>query len=189
MSKGPPTLRLDRLLANLGYGSRREVQRLVVLGPGVARWRRAGRQRPAHRRHAGFVGAHDGRRRAARSAARPGADAAQAGRRDLLAQGTGTAGLLAAAGALAAARAGDLDRRPARQGYLGPVAADRRRRAAAQDHFAAQPRHQALRRHARPAAARRRGKNLRLRRIDAGKRRQSRCCRRRWKSFRRRALT
>ena len=32
MSKGPPTLRLDRLLANLGYGSRREVQRLVVLG-------------------------------------------------------------------------------------------------------------------------------------------------------------
>jgi 16S rRNA pseudouridine516 synthase len=32
VSKGPPTLRLDRLLANLGYGSRREVQRLVVLG-------------------------------------------------------------------------------------------------------------------------------------------------------------
>ena len=32
MSKGPLTLRLDRLLANLGYGSRREVQRLVVLG-------------------------------------------------------------------------------------------------------------------------------------------------------------
>ena len=32
MSKGPATLRLDRLLANLGYGSRREVQRLVVMG-------------------------------------------------------------------------------------------------------------------------------------------------------------
>jgi 16S rRNA pseudouridine516 synthase len=32
VSKGPPTLRLDRLLANLGYGSRREVQRLVALG-------------------------------------------------------------------------------------------------------------------------------------------------------------
>ncbi len=32
MSKGPLTLRLDRLLANLGYGSRREVQRLVVMG-------------------------------------------------------------------------------------------------------------------------------------------------------------
>lgn len=32
MSKGPPTLRLDRLLANLGYGSRREVQRLVWSG-------------------------------------------------------------------------------------------------------------------------------------------------------------
>ena len=32
MSKGPPTLRLDRLLANLGYGSRREVQRLVWAG-------------------------------------------------------------------------------------------------------------------------------------------------------------
>jgi 16S rRNA pseudouridine516 synthase len=32
VSKGPPALRLDRLLANLGYGSRREVQRLVVLG-------------------------------------------------------------------------------------------------------------------------------------------------------------
>ncbi len=32
MSKSPPTLRLDRLLANLGYGSRREVQRLVVMG-------------------------------------------------------------------------------------------------------------------------------------------------------------
>ncbi len=32
MSKGPPTLRLDRLLANLGYGSRREVQRLVWNG-------------------------------------------------------------------------------------------------------------------------------------------------------------
>jgi 16S rRNA pseudouridine516 synthase len=31
VSKGPPTLRLDRLLANLGYGSRREVQRLVVM--------------------------------------------------------------------------------------------------------------------------------------------------------------
>ena len=32
MSKGPPALRLDRLLANLGYGSRREVQRLVWAG-------------------------------------------------------------------------------------------------------------------------------------------------------------
>lgn len=32
MSKGPPTLRLDRLLANLGYGSRREVQRLAWMG-------------------------------------------------------------------------------------------------------------------------------------------------------------
>jgi len=32
VSKGPATLRLDRLLANLGYGSRREVQRLVVMG-------------------------------------------------------------------------------------------------------------------------------------------------------------
>lgn len=32
MSKGPVTLRLDRLLANLGYGSRREVQRLVWAG-------------------------------------------------------------------------------------------------------------------------------------------------------------
>jgi len=32
VSKGPQTLRLDRLLANLGYGSRREVQRLVVMG-------------------------------------------------------------------------------------------------------------------------------------------------------------
>jgi 16S rRNA pseudouridine516 synthase len=29
MSKGAPTLRLDRLLANLGYGSRREVERIV----------------------------------------------------------------------------------------------------------------------------------------------------------------
>lgn len=29
MSKGPPTLRLDRLLANLGYGTRREVERMV----------------------------------------------------------------------------------------------------------------------------------------------------------------
>jgi 16S rRNA pseudouridine516 synthase len=32
VSKGPLTLRLDRLLANLGYGSRREVQRLVWAG-------------------------------------------------------------------------------------------------------------------------------------------------------------
>ena len=32
MSKGPPTLRLDRLLANLGYGSRREVQQLIWAG-------------------------------------------------------------------------------------------------------------------------------------------------------------
>jgi 16S rRNA pseudouridine516 synthase len=32
MSKGPPTLRLDRLLANLGYGTRREVERLVWAG-------------------------------------------------------------------------------------------------------------------------------------------------------------
>src|SRR3569833_2539131 len=29
MSKGPPTLRLDRLLSNLGYGTRREVERMV----------------------------------------------------------------------------------------------------------------------------------------------------------------
>jgi 16S rRNA pseudouridine516 synthase len=29
MSKSPPTLRLDRLLSNLGYGSRREVERMV----------------------------------------------------------------------------------------------------------------------------------------------------------------
>ncbi|MDP1630943.1 MAG: pseudouridine synthase [Caulobacter sp.] len=32
MSKGPPTLRLDRLLANLGYGSRREIQALAKNG-------------------------------------------------------------------------------------------------------------------------------------------------------------
>jgi 16S rRNA pseudouridine516 synthase len=32
VSKGPPSLRLDRLLANLGYGSRREVQRIVRAG-------------------------------------------------------------------------------------------------------------------------------------------------------------
>ena len=32
MSKAVPTLRLDRLLANLGYGTRREVQRLVSAG-------------------------------------------------------------------------------------------------------------------------------------------------------------
>jgi 16S rRNA pseudouridine516 synthase len=32
MSKGATTLRLDRLLANLGYGSRREVQQLVYAG-------------------------------------------------------------------------------------------------------------------------------------------------------------
>lgn len=32
MSKGPPHLRLDRLLANLGYGSRRQVQQLVWAG-------------------------------------------------------------------------------------------------------------------------------------------------------------
>jgi 16S rRNA pseudouridine516 synthase len=32
VSKRAPTLRLDRLLANLGYGSRREVQQLVDLG-------------------------------------------------------------------------------------------------------------------------------------------------------------
>jgi 16S rRNA pseudouridine516 synthase len=32
MSKGSTTLRLDRLLANLGYGSRREVQQLVNAG-------------------------------------------------------------------------------------------------------------------------------------------------------------
>ena len=49
MSK-PPTLRLDRLLANLGYGSRREVQqlvrcRLVTLDGDAGR-----RRRPAHRR-------------------------------------------------------------------------------------------------------------------------------------------
>jgi 16S rRNA pseudouridine516 synthase len=32
MNKGPTTLRLDRLLANLGYGSRREVQDMVHSG-------------------------------------------------------------------------------------------------------------------------------------------------------------
>jgi len=32
VSKGPPHLRLDRLLANLGYGSRRQVQQLVWAG-------------------------------------------------------------------------------------------------------------------------------------------------------------
>ena len=32
MSKGPPALRLDRLLANLGYGTRREVERIVWAG-------------------------------------------------------------------------------------------------------------------------------------------------------------
>jgi 16S rRNA pseudouridine516 synthase len=32
VSKGPATLRLDRLLANLGYGSRREVQQLIWAG-------------------------------------------------------------------------------------------------------------------------------------------------------------
>ncbi|MFZ0845548.1 MAG: pseudouridine synthase [Pseudolabrys sp.] len=32
MSKGQPNLRLDRLLANLGYGSRRQVQQLVWAG-------------------------------------------------------------------------------------------------------------------------------------------------------------
>ncbi|MBF9235160.1 pseudouridine synthase [Microvirga alba] len=32
MSKAPTTLRLDRLLANLGYGSRREIQQMVRAG-------------------------------------------------------------------------------------------------------------------------------------------------------------
>jgi 16S rRNA pseudouridine516 synthase len=32
VSKGPPQLRLDRLLSNLGYGSRREVQQLIWAG-------------------------------------------------------------------------------------------------------------------------------------------------------------
>ena len=32
MSRAAPTLRLDRLLANLGYGSRREVQQMVAAG-------------------------------------------------------------------------------------------------------------------------------------------------------------
>ncbi len=32
MSKKPAQLRLDRLLANLGYGSRREVQQLIWAG-------------------------------------------------------------------------------------------------------------------------------------------------------------
>ena len=32
MSKLPTTLRLDRMLANLGYGSRREVQNMVRSG-------------------------------------------------------------------------------------------------------------------------------------------------------------
>lgn len=32
MSKGPATLRLDRLLSNLGYGTRREVQQLIWAG-------------------------------------------------------------------------------------------------------------------------------------------------------------
>ena len=32
MSKAAPTLRLDRLLANMGYGSRREVQQLARAG-------------------------------------------------------------------------------------------------------------------------------------------------------------
>lgn len=32
MSKGPAALRLDRLLSNLGYGSRREVQNLIEAG-------------------------------------------------------------------------------------------------------------------------------------------------------------
>ncbi len=32
MTKGPATLRLDRLLSNLGYGSRREVQDLIEAG-------------------------------------------------------------------------------------------------------------------------------------------------------------
>jgi 16S rRNA pseudouridine516 synthase len=32
MSKGPQTLRLDRLLSNLGYGSRREVQQMAWAG-------------------------------------------------------------------------------------------------------------------------------------------------------------
>lgn len=32
MSKGPVSLRLDRLLSNLGYGSRREVQNLIEAG-------------------------------------------------------------------------------------------------------------------------------------------------------------
>ena len=32
MSKGPQQLRLDRLLANLGYGSRKEMQGLARMG-------------------------------------------------------------------------------------------------------------------------------------------------------------
>ena len=32
MSKPPSTLRLDRLLANMGYGSRKDIQGLVKFG-------------------------------------------------------------------------------------------------------------------------------------------------------------
>ncbi len=81
-------LRLDRLLANLGYGSRREIE-------GWPRPRRILRDGTADRRlrphppRSRPSGPHERDGRAARSAAGPVPDAAQAARRHLLAQGGG----------------------------------------------------------------------------------------------------
>ena len=82
-----PTLRLDRLLANLGYGSRREIALLARAGLHRPRRRPARGRGPAHRRRRRPAAPHDRRRRAPRPAAGPGPDAAQAARRHLLAQG------------------------------------------------------------------------------------------------------
>ena len=83
------SVRLDRLLANLGYGSRREIQGLVRAGAVRLDGADLGDAGDRIALDAGSAGAPDGRRRRARSAARPVPDAAQAAGRDLLAQGGG----------------------------------------------------------------------------------------------------
>ena len=99
-----PRMKLVKLIANLGYGSRKDVAAMFREGRITDAARRG-----AVRRRQGRPRRHPRRRRAARSARRPDADAAQADRLHLFDQGSGPHHLRPAAAAFPPALAAAVD--------------------------------------------------------------------------------
>src|SRR3546814_435130 len=157
--------RRDEAAADARQPRLRQPPRRHRAGARGARDRRV-RRAAVHRRRA-HARRRAHRRRAARSTRRPGADAVQADRPYLLDEGSRPPGVRPAAAALRTPLAAAVDGGAPGPRHQRPAADDRRRRAAAPDHFAEVEAAEGVRGHACATVARRRGGHLRQRYADA----------------------